>query len=112
MFDNIGGKIKGLAYVVYVLSSLGSIILGAASCSSEQFILGFVIMCIGLFSSYVSACLIYGFGSIVENSDNVNGRVYSAERQTKEVADTAYSINMKLRAIEETLKEQSKKEEN
>ena len=68
MFDNIGGKIKGLAIIQLILGCIGSIVL-AAILAAEIDELSLLIGLVGIAVSIVNAFLLYGLGQLVENSD-------------------------------------------
>lgn len=69
MFDNIGGKIKGLATAVTVIGIISSIICGIFLLAEEEALLGIVVGAAGSFVSWISSFVLYGFGQLVENSD-------------------------------------------
>ena len=79
MFDNIGGKIKGVAAAVCWLGIIISIIVGIDLCASDEEVLtvvGIVVIFLGSLSSWIGSFVLYGFGQLVENSDKlVKGRV-------------------------------------
>ena len=84
MFTNIGGKIKTLATVICFLGILASFIGGIAVWSIEPELagLGFVIIAVGSFSSWIGSFFMYGFGQLVENSDKIaNGTVVNPGSQ-------------------------------
>ena len=85
MWNNIGGKIKGLAKVVCWIGIIGSIIGGivmiiaGASMSSRYnsdakviYILsGFGMMVLGSLFSWIGRWLTYGLGQLIQNSDEL-----------------------------------------
>lgn len=73
MFDNIGGKIKSLAQVVCWIGIICSVIYGIIITSSdeEMAVLGFIIIVIGSLISWVSSFTLYGFGQLIENTDQL-----------------------------------------
>ena len=71
MFDNIGGKLKGLATVEVCLGILGSVISGIALMVSVNFIVGLLTIVFGSFLAWVGSWLIYGVGEAVENSEEI-----------------------------------------
>lgn len=70
MFDNIGGKIKGIAIIFFIFELVCVFFSGIAAMASgdEGFFIGIVIMVAGFFISYLSVILFYAFGELVENS--------------------------------------------
>ena len=84
MFDNIGGKIKGVAKTacwigigVSVLVGFIFVVIGAESSSgygSDDNVLaplGIFIMLVGSFLSWIGSFFLYGFGQLIENSDKL-----------------------------------------
>ena len=72
MFDNIGGKIKSLAKTVTVLGIIISVVAGVVLMAAGRnggFIPGLITMAIGSLAAWLGSFLLYGFGTLVENSD-------------------------------------------
>ena len=77
MFDNIGGKIKGLAKFNFGLGMSGSIIFGVMCLSAIMrdsanavmaFIVGLLICFGGTLVSWISSFTLYGFGELIEKT--------------------------------------------
>lgn len=77
MFDNIGGKIKGLASFICWVGIIACVIIGIVMIvsatsgyrtDSEMVFLGIVTMIVGSLLSWVGSFVLYGFGELVENS--------------------------------------------
>lgn len=96
MFNNIGGKIKGLAKFMCWLGIILSVIIGvimiiaAASSRSYTFdsygekitlstggsiVAGILVIVFGSLASWIGSFFMYGFGELVENSKKVADRV-------------------------------------
>ena len=86
MFSNIGGKIKTLAkilcWVGIVLSVLSGVILMASGGESRitvngsyaevsPVLGGILIIVIGCLASWIGSFFAYGFGQLIENSDEI-----------------------------------------
>ena len=76
MFDNIGGKIKTTATVICWIGITISILIGLvrlaeAEENSATAFIGVLIMFVGSLTSWIGSFLLYGFGQLVENSDNL-----------------------------------------
>ena len=71
MFNNIGGKIKGLATATFIVEAISAIVTGIAlMCIDEDLIgIGLLVMLVGPIVSWISSWLLYGFGQLIENSD-------------------------------------------
>ncbi len=70
MYNNIGGKIKGLTKVIAVLGALAPIAIGLGLMFNDDdtFFLGLVIIVVGCLISWISSWLLYGFGDLIENT--------------------------------------------
>ncbi len=72
MFDNIGGKIKGVAQFITWVGIILTIILFfilTISGEDELIALSFIILIVGCVGSWLSSIIMYGFGQLIENSD-------------------------------------------
>lgn len=85
MYNNIGGKIKGLAVFFCILGILGSLTVSIVTIVGIQSsyyldddsvlygsIGGVLISIVGSLISWVSSFLLYGFGQLVQNSDRIS----------------------------------------
>ena len=90
MFDNIGGKIQGLAKVICWIGIIASIILGiviimGASQSYGYYrrtdtgtiFAGIAVIVGGSLLSWVGSFVLYGFGELVENSSIIADKITS-----------------------------------
>lgn len=74
MFDNIGGKIKGIAkficYLGILLSVTGGTIIFFFGIDTETnlFWIGLLVIAGGALSSWLGSLATYGFGELIENS--------------------------------------------
>ena len=88
MFDNIGGKIKGLAkffcwlgIIASVIGGIAIIVAGAqmnsyyysysSSVITTAILSGIAVMVFGSLISWIGSFLLYGFGQLVDNSDKL-----------------------------------------
>lgn len=73
MFENAGGKIKLVAFVLCILGIVASVFYGIFVFvqDSRLFFSGLVIMLVGSVCSWIVALFAYGFGQLIENSDVV-----------------------------------------
>ena len=67
MFNNIGGKIKGLAEVLCALGIIASVIIGLGM-KNASMILVFLIIAGGSLISWISSFVLYGFGELIETA--------------------------------------------
>ena len=78
MFENIGGKIKGLARIVCWVGIIGSVVSGLFIIALGPDALsgiGLLIMIFGSLGSWSGSFMTYGFGQLVENSDILAGKL-------------------------------------
>lgn len=70
MFENIGGKIKGLAVLVCSLGMIASVLYGIVLISDAYYdmeiISGCLFIFVGPLIAWLSSCGIYGFGELIE----------------------------------------------
>lgn len=76
MYNNIGGKIKGLAkffaWLGIILSILGGLGMAAAAHGEAALIIGGVVVAvIGALCSWIGSFVFYGYGQLIENSDKM-----------------------------------------
>ena len=69
MYDNIGGKIKGLAKAMFIFEAIGAVITGFVLCTADDdFILaGLLTLFCGPIVAWVSSWILYAFGELVED---------------------------------------------
>ena len=80
MFDNIGGKIKGLARFVcwagIIISAIYALILWTSPAgqgnSGSAFLTGLMILAIGGLASWVGSFFVYGFGELIERAVSID----------------------------------------
>ena len=93
MFDNIGGKIKGLARFVCWMGILASVIYafilwGATSRYQASPLPGFIVLVAGCLISWIGSFFTYGFGELIERATSIDNtlksRAYSAPAPVQE----------------------------
>ena len=66
MYDNIGGKIKGLAKATFIVEAIASVITGIALwVDTEEWWCALILFC-GPIVAWVSSWLLYGFGELID----------------------------------------------
>lgn len=75
MFNNIGGKIKGLATIICLVGMIGSVIAAFAMWANEAFLPGLVILVVGCLASWIGSFFAYGLGQLIENTDRIRERL-------------------------------------
>ena len=73
MYDNIGGKIKILAKVSFIVAAIAEVITGITimAVNDDLVVYGLLVMIVGPIVAWVSSWVLYGFGQLIENSDIV-----------------------------------------
>lgn len=84
MFNNIGGKIKGLAKFMCWLGIILSVIIGILlimsatnrngyyrSTDSATVVYGIIVIVVGSLLSWIGSFVLYGFGELVDNSSKL-----------------------------------------
>ena len=68
MYDNIGGKIKGLAKAVFIIEAITAVIMGFVLIATDVDMIpfGLLVMIVGSLVAWVSSWLLYGFGQLID----------------------------------------------
>ena len=72
-YENIGGKIKGLARAAFIVEAIAAVISGLVMMVEDDDMIPFalLVMVVGPIVAWVGSWLLYGFGQLIENSDIV-----------------------------------------
>ena len=73
MYDNIGGKIKGLATAIFIIEAIVGIIYGIALMATDEdlILIGLLVLVGGPIVAWVSSWLIYGFGELIDKTCDI-----------------------------------------
>ena len=103
MFDNIGGKIEGLAKVIcwigIIASVIGGIVMFVAAGEMRYgggtyVALGFVVIIVGSLGSWIGSFFMYGFGELISDTSECRSYMYDIMRRLEKLpADTTASKN-------------------
>lgn len=112
MFDNIGGKIKGYAKIIFTIfiiaGIIGAIVTWIAVGGFGGFFLFLLISAVSVVIAYLQVMFIYAFGDLVENAGrirrnteeiyNINYETYSHmyDRDTKQSTSNPTPINANI----------------
>ncbi len=120
MFENIGGKIKGLAKLICWLGIITSCITGvivmlsAGSMRNDAgmvaVITGLMIIVIGSLLSWIGSFFAYGFGQLIENSDRILEKKKYTEEPTKNENQEDESLTDEEKAERAKLRKQINRE--
>ena len=72
-YENIGGKIKGLARAAFIVEAIAAVISGLVMMVEDDDMIPFalLVMVVGPIVAWVGSWLLYGFGQLIENSDTL-----------------------------------------
>ena len=87
MYDNIGGKIKSLAFASFIVEALAAIIGGIALMDGRGATEGVLLLIFGPIVAWVSSWLLYGFGQLIENSDIIAEEYNRKNEQHEKVVE-------------------------
>ena len=70
-YDNIGGKIKGLAKAAFIVEAIAAVLSGLVMFveDDDMFLIALLVAIVGPIVAWVGSWLLYGFGQLIENSD-------------------------------------------
>lgn len=71
MFENIGGKIKGLARITAILGIMAFVIYGIVL-FSVSVLMGILVAVIGSLASWIGGFTLYGFGELIDATQSLN----------------------------------------
>ena len=73
MYENIGGKIKGLAQTLCIIEAAVAMIYGLVLMGQDDdlAVLGFLVMVLGSLFAWISSWLLYGFGELIEKTSEI-----------------------------------------
>jgi len=68
MYDNIGGKIKGIAKAVFIVEAIAAVIAGIALVAIDEdlILFGVLTLILGPAVAWVSSWLLYVFGELID----------------------------------------------
>ncbi len=95
MYDNIGGKIKGLAKALCIIDAILCIVLGIVLIATDEslVIYGIVVLLCGPILAFISSWALYAFGELVADmhavrikycNEKAEGTVQSSKQSAKE----------------------------
>ena len=101
MFDNIGGKIKGLAKAVFIVEAIAAVIAGIALIASDEDLIpiGLLVLFIGPIVAWVSSWLLYGFGEIIDKTCDIERNTRGGERKSEAQSKVDYERISKIEKL-------------
>lgn len=109
MFDNIGGKIKGLAKVLCLVgiavSAIGAIALWYANSYYQSTIVpGFIVLIVGSVGSWLSSLFTYGFGELIDRVTSIDAKQASQSFYLQTLSESHSTIIHSLSLLTEHIK--------
>lgn len=109
MFDNIGGKIKGLAKVLCLVgiavSAIGAIALWCANSYYQPTIVpGFIVLIVGSVGSWLSSLFTYGFGELIGRVTSIDEKQASQSFYLQTLSESHSTIIHSLSLLTEHIK--------
>jgi len=85
MYDNIGGKIKGLAKASFIVAAIAEVITGIALMATDEDLIGYglLVMFVGPIVAWVSSWLLYGFGELIDKASDIERNTRGGERKSE-----------------------------
>ena len=98
MYNNIGGKIKGLAQTMFIFEAIGAIITGVVlmATGEDLTLYGFLTLVCGPIVAYVGSLILYAFGELVEDIHAMRNKYYPIEEEQKAQAFTCPNCQRKV----------------
>lgn len=87
MYDNIGGKIKGLAQGVFIFEAASAVISGIVLLVDELIGIGLLTLFGGPVVAWVSSWLLYGFGELICETSQAKKELININRNIKIIAE-------------------------
>ena len=83
MYDNIGGKIKGLAKATFIVEAIAAVITGIVLwCKTEEGLCALILFC-GPIVAWISSWLLYGFGESIDKLCDIEQNTRGGQSKTK-----------------------------
>ena len=85
MYDNIGGKIKGLAKATFIVEAIAAVITGIALMATDGDLIGYglLVMLLGPIVAWVSSWLLYAYGELVDKACDIERNTRGGERKSE-----------------------------
>lgn len=75
-YNNIGGKIQGLAKIIFIIGAIFSVIggigmIGAFDGEALGFLTAIVVIIVGAIGSWIGSWMLYGFGELIVKTTEI-----------------------------------------
>lgn len=104
MYDNIGGKIKGLAKAVFIVEAIAVFIAGIALMAYGEgeglyLFMGLIVIALGPVVAWVSSWLLYGFGELIDKTCDIARNTHGGERKSEAQSKADYERISKIEKL-------------
>ncbi len=101
MYDNIGGKIKGLAKAIFIVEAIAAVITGIALMASDEDMIpiGLLVMVVGPLVAWISSWLLYGFGELIDKTCDIARNTHGGERKSEAQSKVDYERISKIERL-------------
>ena len=89
MFDDIGGKIKTLAVACTIIGIIASVIVGFIFFAEDEPGIGIAVIIGGAAVSWVSSFVLYGFGELIDNTDEIRSELHQWHQWQKKQSSSS-----------------------
>lgn len=83
MFENVGRKIKGLAWTIFWLATIICCVIGIIKLCANRNSVGWIILILGPVACWLAVLLLYGFGQLIEDTHAIREKLYEGDRIKK-----------------------------
>ncbi len=102
MFENIGGKIKGLTKFIFALGVIACCISGITFLCARQITVGLIVLIGGPILCWISSFIMFGFGQLIEDAHAIKEKMYEGGR-IKEEREFKKTIAKEKESIKEKI---------
>lgn len=101
MYNDIGGKIKGLAKGIFVVESILTMFSGVAFLliDEDTVLIGILVFILGPVIAWISSWFTYGFGELIDKTSEIARNNYSGERKSEAQSKIEYERIKKIEQL-------------
>ena len=106
MYENIGGKIKGLAKVIFGIEAVAAVIAGIsilASGNDDLAFVGLLVIVGGPILAWASSLVLYGFGELIEKACEIEQNTRGEEIKPKPRKEANFKAQVEANSARKNL---------
>ncbi|MBE6732538.1 MAG: hypothetical protein E7561_00875 [Ruminococcaceae bacterium] len=87
MYENIGGKIKGLAFGIFIVEAIAVFISGSlimVLSYDNGYLIGLLLVILGPIVAWLSSLVLYGFGELIVKVSKIEESLSISSKESKE----------------------------